>query len=278
MSKDTLMDLHLYALGPFQIVVNGRKVPLEQCPSKKAVSLLKYLFFKRHDGGVLIDEALELLWPEMNPKSTRSNLRVALSMIRKVFKNQGNGSKAFHNLIREGENLRLSLGNSGWSDVDEFLNQVKLADYKEKKNLLSEALKHYEKMAELYRGDFLAEDLYADWSYMEREYLRDQYVASLMRMVDCHKRLENHSQAISTLYRVLKIDKYREDAYCQLMALCAATGRKGEMLRIYNLCKRAIEDDLNLELSSNTVDLYKRLANASNGHVRFDFMRLPLLK
>ncbi len=278
MPKDALLDLHLYALGPFKIVVNGKRIPLEQCPSKKALSLLKYLFFKRHEGGVLVDEALELLWPEMNPKSTRSNLRVALSMLRKVFKNQGNGSNDFTNLIRDGDRLQLSLGKSGWSDVDEFLNQAKLADYKEKKNLLSEALKHYEKIVELYRGDFLSGDLYADWSYMEREYLRDQYITSLMRMVECHQRLDNHSEAISTLYRVLKTDKYREDAYCELMSLCASTGRKGEMLRTYDLCRRAIEEDLKLELSSSTRELFKRISNSPEENSEFDYMRLSLVR
>ncbi len=260
-ASDGHVDLHFYVLGPFRVTANGRAVPLERSPSKKALTLLRYLFFKRHEGGVVLDEALELLWPEMDPRVTRSNLRVILSMLRKVFRRPGNGSQDFPNLIREGNKLKLSLGKSGWSDVDEFMNQVKLAGYKEKRNLWSEALKHYEKIVDLYRGDFLSEELYADWCAMERQYLKDQYVTSLMRMVHCYEQLGNPAEAIGALYRVLKMDKYREDAYQRLMALCASSGRKGEMTRAYGLCRKAIEEDLNMELSVDTRNLYARLSS-----------------
>ena len=94
---------------------------------------------------------------------------------------------------------------------------------------------------------------------MEREHLKDQFLTSLMRMVECHERLGNFSEAISTLYHALKIDIYREDAYQKLMMLCNKAGRKGEMIRAYNMCKKAIEEDLQLELSSDTRDLFKRI-------------------
>jgi LuxR family maltose regulon positive regulatory protein len=258
-----LLDLHVYALGPFRIVANGREVSLERCPSKKALTLVKYLFFKRHEGGIFLDEALELLWPEMAPEMTRSNLRVILSMLRKVFKGVDNGPDGFPNLIRNGNKLSLSLGKRGWTDVDEFLDQVKLAGYKEKRNLWAEASIHYEKIIELYKGDFLYDELYSDWCYMEREYLRDQFLTSLIRMAECQERLESLSDAIGTLYHLLKIDRYREDAYLKLMSLCASAGRKGEIIRVYKLCKKAIEEDLNLELSLDIRELYGRLANCT---------------
>lgn len=263
--KEEPMDLHFYALGPFLVTAKGHRVPLEKCASKKALTLLRYLFFKRHEGGAVLDEVLELLWPETDPRMTRANLRVSLSMLRKVFKVQGNATQDFPNLIREGNKLMLSLGENGWSDVDEFLSQVKLAGYKEKRTLWSEALTHYEKILDLYRGDFLSEELYADWCAMEREYLKDQYTTSLMRMVRCYEQLGNLPDAIGTLYRVLKMDKYREDAYQKLMSLCATAGRKGEMIRAYTLCRKAIQEDLNMELSEDTAALYKRLGGQSAG-------------
>jgi LuxR family maltose regulon positive regulatory protein len=276
--EKSLLDLHIYALGPFRMVANGWDVPLDKCPSKKALTLAKYLFFKRHEGGIFLDEVLELLWPEMDPQATRANLRVILSMLRKVFKRQGNGENGFQNLKREDNKLSLALGKSGWTDVDEFLGQIKLAGYKEKRGLWAEALIHYEKITELYQGDFLSEELYADWCYMEREYLKDQFLTSLMRMSECHERLGNFSEAISTLYRALKIDIYREDAYQKLMMLCDKAGRKGEMIRAYHLCRKAIEKDLKLELSSDTRDLFKKISNSFEENSEFDYVRLSLVR
>ncbi|MGD2125876.1 MAG: BTAD domain-containing putative transcriptional regulator [Desulfobacteraceae bacterium] len=261
LTGDGLLDLRIYALGPFRVMANGWNVPLDQCPSKKAITLLKYLFFKRHERGIFLDEALEFLWPEMDPQMTRANLRVILSMLRKVFKRPETGGNGFPNLVRDGNRLSLELGKGGWTDVDEFLNQITLADYKEKMNLWPEALGHYEKIIDLYDGDFLCEELYSDWCYMEREYLRDQFLASLMRTAECYVRLAKTSEAISTLYHLLRIDRFREDAYRKLMMLCANAGRKGDVIKAYNMCKRAIEEDLNLKLSSDTEDLYAKISS-----------------
>jgi LuxR family maltose regulon positive regulatory protein len=277
-AEGDLLDLHIHAFGPFRIVANGWDVPLDQCPSKKALTLMKYLFFKRHKGGIFLDEILELLWPDMDPKATRANLRVILSMLRKVFKRPDNEKNGFQNLKREDNKLSLALGKSGWTDVDEFLGQIKLAGYKEKRGLWAEALIHYEKIVELYQGDFLSEELYADWCYMEREYLKDQFLTSLMKMAECHVRLRNFSEAISTLYHALKVDIYREDAYQKLMMLCDKAGRKGEMIRAYNLCRKAIEEDLKLELSSDTRDLFKRISPSLEENSELDHVRLSLVR
>ena len=259
-ARHGLLDLKVCALGPFRILVNGWEIPLAQCPSKKALTLIKYLFLKRHASGVLLDEALELLWPGMDPEATRSNLRVILSMLRKVFRKPGAEVNGFANLAREGNRLVLGLGENGWTDVDEFMGQVKLAAYKEKMTLWSEAMTHYENILSLYQGDFLADEPYAEWCYLEREYLRDQYLGALIRKADCHERSADLSEAISTLYRLLKVDMYREDAYQRLMRLCFSAGRKGELVRAYELCRKSIQDDLGLPLSADTLALCKEFS------------------
>ncbi|MGD2126931.1 MAG: bacterial transcriptional activator domain-containing protein, partial [Desulfobacteraceae bacterium] len=271
-SDKDLLDLHVYSLGPFRIFANGREVALGECQSKKALKLLKYLFFRRHESGIILDEALELLWPGMNPEVTRPNLRVILSMLRKVFKNPKIGENGFPNLMREGNRLILSLGRNGWADVDEFMGQIKLAEYKERRGLWSDALSHYKKTASLYYGDFISDEPYADWCSMEREYLRDQFLTALFRMADCQERLGDLSAAISTLYHLLKLDRYREDAYRRLMHLCFSAGRKGEIIRVYDLCRKNIEEDLGVNLSEDTLDLYRNLCGSSNRTVMTDLL------
>ena len=112
---------------------------------------------------------------------------------------------------------------------------------------------------------------------MEREYLKDKFLTSLMKMAECHERLRNFSEAISTLYHALKVDIYREDAYQKLMMLCDKAGRKGEMIRAYNLCRKAIEEDLKLELSSDTRDLFKRISKSLEENSELDHVRLSLV-
>jgi DNA-binding SARP family transcriptional activator len=261
--EDCLLDLEVHAFGPFQVVANGWIVPLDRCRSKKALTLLRFLFMKRHEGGVSMDEALELLWPEMDPRMTRSNLRVILSMLRKVFKRPETAEKGFPNLNRDGNRLSLKLGKTGWTDVDEFLNQINLAGYKEKMSHWEEALGHYEKVLELYRGDFLSEELYSDWCFMEREQLRDRYLKSLIGISGCYEKLGMYEEAIGSVYRLLKTDVYREDAYRRLMVLCSRAGWKGEIRKVYGMCRKAIEGDLNLELSRDTVDLFAKISSSS---------------
>src|SRR5260370_281944 len=66
--------------------------------------------------------------------------------------------------------LRRRLICQSKTDVDEFLKY-----YRAGQGSSEEQARCYEKACQLYRGPFLIEDLYADWSALQREQLSKTY-------------------------------------------------------------------------------------------------------
>lgn len=255
-----LLNLRIYSLGPFRIFIGDEEIPLSQCKSKKGITLLRYLFFARHKGPVPKDVLLELLWPEPPPAQADLNFRVTLSLLRKTLSLNHNGRSDFPNLMRKEGGYQLLLGKEGWSDVDEFNNQINLAHYKEKKQNSQEALQHYLNAENLYQGDFLMENLYDDWCFIEREYLRNQYLHALNKILDYHKEQHNLSEAINYCYKILKVDPYREDISRKLMQYHSELGNRREVRSVFEFCRKNIEDNLGLAVSYETKELYRKLS------------------
>ena len=258
-----LLNLRIYSLGPFRIFIGDEEIPLSQCKSKKGITLLRYLFFARHKGPIPKDVLLELLWPESPPAPADLNFRVTLSLLRKTLSLNHNGRSDFPNLMRKEGGYQLLLGKEGWSDLDEFNNQINLAHYKEKKQNGEEAFQHYLKAERLYQDDFLVENLYEDWSYIEREQLKNQYVHALARILNHHEEQHNFAATINTCYKIIKVDPYQEDIFRKLMLYHFKLGNHKEVRSVFEFCRKNIENDLGAALSPETKEIYRKLSASS---------------
>ncbi len=58
-----------------------------------------------------------------------------------------------------------------------------------------EALSQLEVIANLYGGDYLAEDRYADWATAERERLRETCLALLTRLAEAYMLLRRYAES-----------------------------------------------------------------------------------
>jgi len=68
------------------------------------------------------------------------------------------------------------------------------------------ALHRYEHARHLYEGDYLEEDVYADWCMVQREQLREIFLSLLAGMADCHGELGHYSEAAQVCRTALVFD------------------------------------------------------------------------
>jgi two-component SAPR family response regulator len=88
------------------------------------------------------------------------------------------------------------------TDVEEFDRRYEQGCRLEKINRV-EGAAEYEAAIELYRGDYLLEHLYEDWTMVERERLSNAYVDMLERLALYYKQTQQLQKRIQLCYRIL---------------------------------------------------------------------------
>lgn len=222
--------LAIRTLGGFGLLRHGEPVPLSEWQSKKARDLLKLLVTRR-GRPTPRDALVEALWPEDDPAKTANRLSVALSTLRGVL-DPGRGFPPDHFIAADKGAVTLALAHIS-VDVEDFLGDVH-----EGLDLLGTAKQAQAhellRAAETaYRGDFLEEDAYEDWTTPLREEARVAYVATARALAELATADTDHDTAIRHRLRVLERDPYDERAHLELVTELTHAQRHGEARRAY---------------------------------------------
>jgi DNA-binding SARP family transcriptional activator len=240
--------------GHFEMFCDGEVVPLGR--NGKAVAILKYLLAHR-TRPVSQDHLMGWLWPESSPKKARWSLNSAVHILRKLLSRCSSVSMNYI-LLEEGY-YRLCPTVGVATDIDEFDTHYEQGRHLERSGRAEEAAAEYGEAVALYRGDYLLEDLYEDWTMVERERLTNAYVDMLWRLARHYLEAGQHQRSIRACYRLLEKDRCHEDSYRLLMRCYVSLGLRGRALRHYKLCEEVLEQEYGSAPSSETRSLYSRL-------------------
>ena len=241
--------------GHFELLCDGEAVHLGR--SGKALAILKYLLTHRARP-VSQDHLMGWLWPESNLKKARWSLNSAIHGLRKLLGDCPSPIPVNYVLLEEGY-YRLSPAVGVDTDVDEFDARYERGRRLERAGRMDEAAAEYEEAVELYRGDYLVEDLYEDWTLVERERLANAYVDMLDRLAVHYMQSGQLRESVRACYRILEKDRYHEDSYRLLMRCYARLGMRGRALRQYRLCEKILAQEYDTAPSPETRSLYSSL-------------------
>ena len=249
--------IHVAALGGLWISKEDGPVPESAWEGNQPKRLLKAIL-SRGSRNIQKDVLIEDLWPESDPETVTKNFKVTLHRLRKALEpdmDQTYGSSYVHlkdNLVFL-DDKRIKI------DVDGFLESFESGREKERQGDIDAAVKWYESAAKFYVGDFLADELYAPWAEWRRRKLQDEYLSMLFRWAKLHESNQETQKAISIYERITIIDPYREDAYQKLMDLHALMGRKNQVTRVYEICKKALWEGLETKPDHRTRTIYQQI-------------------
>jgi DNA-binding SARP family transcriptional activator len=181
--------LHVYALGPLRAQRDGEPVRQwggEKAGTRQAEALFAFLF-DRGERGVSKDEAVELIWPDVDLDRADLAFHRTLGGLRRILepgRGQREGSRAigFSN-----DRYRLDPSVVAWSDVATFEDRLADASAATDPN---DALAALTEASELYRGEYLDDcPFYGDGPHVEdrRALLRARYVDVLLAIGSHHE-------------------------------------------------------------------------------------------
>ncbi len=197
--------------------------------------VLKYLVCHR-ERIVPTDELIETFWPDAGRKGVTS-VRQAVHTLRDRLEpdRPKHGGSAFVASRSGGYELERAFV---WIDADDFEQSVREGLRARNQDDIETAEVALSRATGLYRGDFLAEEIYADWAHGERDRLRDlaaQALRSLASIRAGHGDLEGASEQ---LHRLGELEPYDMDAQRELLGMLVRRGRHNEAARRFELLRK----------------------------------------
>lgn len=164
---------------------------------------------------------------------------------------------------RPGGGYTISAGADCWIDSEAFEAQAERGRRAQEDDHMLEAVTAYETARTLYRGDFLEENIYDDWTFAERERLRERFLVVLTELAECYARQGRYRRAIGACLQVLSTDSVREAVYVRLMLYYYYAGERTEALRTYDRCRRQLDEQLAVQPLPDTRRLAERIRDGS---------------
>ena len=250
-----ITTLHIHLFGSFLVCRGEQPLTVQQWRSRQTRTILKVL--AAHQGKVVpADQICHILWPDdPDNAATRRRLHVRISQLRQVIDTKAGHS---HILTVDG-GYALNCSPNCWLDVVAFETAVTQGRSLLETKVLEQALTILQQARQLYRGDFLAEDIYESWTFLERERLRETYLTVLTEMAEAYALQGRYRQAIRLCYEILSADSCREAVYVRLMLYHYYAGEQAQALRIFAQCQSLLNEDLGVEPLPATVSLAKKI-------------------
>ncbi len=232
----TLPALYVTCFGRFAVSRAGKTLDL--CSSRKGQAILRYLIAEEGRKAT-IDTLMVLLWPEDEPEAAQSKLHSAISALRRSLNYNCGCNPGYGYILCKNRVYYLNPSVVLQTDVDEFLQcyQAGIQASQERAAL-------YEKACRLYTGPFLPEDMYADWSFLQREHLNQIYLTMCRTLADYYLKTKHYEDATKWATAVLKVNHCDEAAHLQLIQIYTAQGRRSEAFQQYQRCQCVLREEL----------------------------------
>lgn len=245
--------LSLSLLGSCQATLDGR--PIAGFESDRVRALLAYLAVEAGRPHRR-DKLVGLLWPDWPEPSASTNLRNALSNLRKAI---GDREATFPVLLVDRETIQFNPAGDAWVDVLAFQT---LTVPQQPAERLSEG-------STLYRGPFLEgfglkdSAAFEEWVTATREQLERRCLAALAQLAEQFEGAGDPAKACEVAWRALDLAPWQEESHRRLMRLLALSGQRSAAPAQFETCRSVLKRELGVEPAAETTRLYEQIRDGA---------------
>jgi DNA-binding SARP family transcriptional activator len=220
--------LKVHALGALHLstwngTLNGEWL------GQRAGQLFKFLLTERHHF-VPLEMIAEAVWPHAS-NNTANTVRHCMHILRsKLEPDPARRDRCAFVLAKNG-GYRLN-PDAVSVDADEFEQVCSDGMRSFADGDSASAISRFEAAVAMYRGDYLADDRYSEWAFVERERLRDLATIPLRALAEL--RSDDPDAAIGYLKRLAEMEPFDNEIQRQLLIQLVKQGRRSRAVRQYN--------------------------------------------
>jgi DNA-binding SARP family transcriptional activator len=249
--------LAVSVLGDFAVRYQGKEVSLGSSKSGRAI--FRYLV-TLSGRSAPTDVLLDMFWAQDESQEAKHKLHIAVSTLRQALR------EGLHSLLGERDGIVfvddhyvLLPGLEVELDIDIFAHHVAAGQRLEREGRDEGATAEYEAARAFYQGDFLSQDLYADWAVPRRARYEEMFLTVLGRLAEHYVDEQRYADGVACCRQILARDSFREDAYRQLMRCYSRMGRRNQALREFQACREVLRWELGVEPMHETAELHARI-------------------
>ncbi len=246
-----MTDLNVRLLGQFQVTWHGEAIT--KFSSDKVRALLAYLITDAHRPHRR--EALAaLLWPEKSEETARSNLRGALSDLRRVLNDDRTDP---HHIQVTRQTVQWNPDSPAHIDTLELLRASKLIPAN------PHSIEELKKLVSLYQGEFLEgfslpdSIAFHEWALLKREQFTRLVLSALNAITNYYEQNRAYEDALPYAWRLVELDPWDEIGQQQLLRLLAFTAQRGAALAQFEKFRADLDDSLGVSPEKATIDLFE---------------------
>lgn len=249
-------EVRVYTLGQFNVWVSGTKIDAKQWGRDKTIQLLQYMIANRQRNALHKEKIMDHLWEEGDDR----DFKVALHGINKVLEPNRPPRTAPKYLIRQGVSYQIN-AEEVWIDTEAIEKYVILGNkYFASDNSI--AKKAYQNAIAYYKGLYLPNRIYEDWSSEEREKVQLLILGAYITLAEILIE-ENPLESIRLAQNALAIDPTWEDAYRIQMQAYLMKGNRPQAIKSYNKCVAILDEEYGIEPLPETKKLIREIEEIS---------------
>ena len=258
----TVGQVNIELFGGFKVMRNGHVLTDEIWKRRKAVVIAARLALAK---GSFIPRSTitQELWPDMPYQKARQNLYVTLTSLRKAL---GQDDRGPQYLIGQSSGLALNMEyvSCDVAYFDLLARDILL------KNQASSPRRIVElclKLEEIYKGPLFEPEVGGvEYYTRQRASYESRFVDCMVHGIDAAIEQEDVSSASWLADAVIKQAPTREDVVRRAMKVLDMSGRRRELVQLYESHLYYLEHELDMEPEKETKELYRKLIDRTNSH------------
>lgn len=196
---------------------------------QRAGQLFKFLLTERHHF-VSLETIAEAVWPHAN-SNTGNTVRHCMHILRSHLEPDPSRRDRSAFVLAKNGGYRLN-PDAVSVDADDFEQVCSDGMRSFADGDSATAISRFEAAVAMYRGDYLADDRYSEWAFLERERLRDLVTIPLRALAEL--RSDDPDAAVGYLKRLAEMEPFDNEIQRQLLVQLVKQGRRSRAVRQYH--------------------------------------------
>lgn len=245
-------NIRIETLGNFVVCRNQQKIESKEWGRDKTVQLLQYLVSYRQRNALHKEKIMDNLWEDWNDR----DFKVALHGINKALEPNRPSRTEPKYILRQGVSYQIDL-EKVWIDVEVLEKYIIIGN--KSFGIENEIAKQaYQKAIDLYKGTYLPNRIYEDWTSEEREKTQLLILGAYITLAEILIQ-ENPLESIRLAQKAIAIDATWEDAYRIQMKAYITKGNRPQAIKTYMKCEVILEEEYGISPLPETKKLLQEI-------------------